>query len=232
MPRMGAFSRPVVLATTLAWAGAWGAIGLRQRAGRFLRPLVYLSLLFFAVVAIFDIFPESKQGLSWPLFAAAVAGGYGAFWLIGTYVCPICPSCSLRSFEDDPHGVHSAGFAILSVVLATHCFIDGVAVSAAEHVGATFGLQVFAAIAVHKLPEGFALTLVLMNAGQSPRRAFWWTCGIEGATVAGAVVGTVVHPSLFWLSLVLAHVGGTFLYLSLTGLKDALSHPPAVAVAR
>jgi zinc transporter ZupT len=76
------------------------------------------------------------------------------------------------------------------------------------------------------------LTLVLMNASQSPRRAFWWTCGIEAATVAGAVVGTVVHPSAFWLSQVLAHIGGTFLYLSVSGLRDALSHSPAVIAAR
>jgi zinc transporter ZupT len=229
---MGAFSVPVVLATTLAWAGAWGAVALRQAAGRFLRPLVYLSLLFFAVAAIFDILPESKQALSWPVFASAVAGGYGAFWVIGSYVCPICPSCALRSFESDPHGAHSAGLAILSVVLAAHCFIDGIGVSAAERVGTTFGLRVFAAMAVHKLPEGFALTLVLMNASHSARRAFFWTCGIEVATIAGSLIGTAVHPSEFWLSLVLAHIGGTFLYLSVSGLKDALSQPPAVVVAR
>jgi zinc transporter ZupT len=229
---MTALSAPVVLTTILAWAGAWGAIGVRQAASRLLRPLVYLSLLFFALVALFDILPQSKQALSWPVFAAAVAGGYSAFWLIGTYVCPICPSCALRSFDEDHHGGHRPGLAVLSVVLAAHCFIDGIGVSAAESVGATLGLRVFAAIAVHKLPEGFALALVLMNAGHSPRRAFWWTCGIEVATLAGSVAGRVVHPSEFWLSLVLAHVGGTFLYLSVTGLRDALSRPPAVVVAR
>jgi zinc transporter ZupT len=222
---MSAIPVAVVFATTLAWAGAWGAIGLRHAAGPFLRPLVYLSLLFFAVVAVFDIFPQSKQALSWPVFAGAVAGGYAAFRLIGTYVCPICPSCALRSFEEDPHGARGAGLAILSAVMAAHCFIDGIAVSAAESVGTTFGLRMFAAIAVHKLPEGFALTLVLMNASHSARRAFWWACGIEVATIAGALIGTVMHPSAFWLSLALAHIGGTFLYLSASGLRDALSHP-------
>jgi zinc transporter ZupT len=229
---MVAFSVPVVLATTLAWAGAWGAVGVRQAASRFLRPLVYVSLLFFAAAALFDILPQSKQALTWPIFTAAVAGGYAAFWLIGTYVSPICPSCALRSFEEHPHGAHGAGLAILSAVLATHCFVDGVGISAAESVGMTFGLRVFAAIAVHKLPEGFALTLVLINAGHSPRRAFWSTCAIEVATIAGAVVGAAVHPSDFWLSLVLAHIGGTFLYLSVSGLRDAFSNSPAVVVAR
>jgi zinc transporter ZupT len=230
---MGMFSVPVVVATMLARAGAWAGSALRHAARRFRRPLIYLSLVFFAAVAIFDILPESKRALSWPVFAAAVVGGYGLFWLIGTYISPVCPSCALRSFEGDGHGeAHRSGLAILSLVLATHCFIDGVGISAAETVGATFGLRVFAAIAVHKLPEGFALVLVLTNASHSARQAFWWTCGIEVATIAGSIVGTFAHPSEFWLSLVLAHVGGTFLYLSASGLQDALSHPPTVVVAR
>lgn len=86
----------VLLATTLAWVGALIAVQLRHAAGRFMRPLVYLALLFFALVALFDILPESKQSLSWPILLSAAAGGYGLFWLIGKYVSPICPSCAMR----------------------------------------------------------------------------------------------------------------------------------------
>jgi zinc transporter ZupT len=223
----------VLAATGLAWTGALVATVLRQTASRFIRPLVYLSLLFFALVAIFDILPKSKESLSWPLLVSAVAIGYFLFWLIGTYASPICPSCAMRAFEDGSHHAHGAGLAILSAVLGLHCFLDGLGVSAASTVGALFGLRVLAAIAVHKLPEGFALALVLMAGQRSAWDAFLWTFGIETATLGGALAGTFwPNPSDFWIALVLAHVGGTFLYLSVSGLWDALSHraTPIVSV--
>jgi hypothetical protein len=40
-----------------------------------------------------------------------------------------------------------------------------------------------------------------------------------------------MHPSEFWLAVVLAHIGGTFLYLSVSGLRDALAPPSPVVVA-
>jgi zinc transporter ZupT len=83
-----------------------------------------------------------------------------------------------------------------------------------------------AAIAVYKVPEGCALALVLMAGGKSPWQAFWWTAGIETATLGGAFAGVFwTQPSEFWLSLVLAEIGGTFLYLSVSGLRDALASP-------
>jgi len=214
----------VSIATVLAWAGALAAARLQRAVSRFIRPLVYISLLFFALIAIFDILPESKRALSWPVFVAAVASGYVIFWAIGAYVAPICPSCAMRAMEGDHDHAHGAGLAILASVLAVHCFIDGLGVSAASTVESAFGLRVFAAIAVHKLPEGFALALVLMTGGKSPWEAFWWTVGIETATLGGALAGVFwTQPSGFWLAIVLADVGGTFLYLSVSGLRDALA---------
>jgi zinc and cadmium transporter len=223
---------PVIVATAVAWAGALVAVVLRQAAGRLMRPLVYLALLFFALAAIFDILPESKQTLSWPTFVSAVAAGYGVFWLVGKYVAPICPACALRHFEDGHHHAEGTGLVIFALVLGVHCFLDGLGVSAASTVEASFGLRVFGAIAIHKLPEGFALGLMLMAGGRSTPAAFVWAVGIEAATLAGALAGAVwIHPSGFWLAVVLAHIGGTFLYLSASGLRDALSPHSHVAAA-
>jgi zinc transporter ZupT len=196
-----------------------------------MRPLVYLSLLFFAVVAIFDIFPESKQSLSWPVFAAAAGAGYGVFWVIGTYVFPICPTCAMRKFESGHHHVHGNGLAIFGLVFAIHCVIDGLGVSAASTVQFALGLRVLGAIALHKLPEGFAVALVLMAGNRPAWQAFRWACGIETMTIAGALTGVFwAQPSQFWQALVLAHVGGTFLYLSASGLLDLLTPPEPAPV--
>jgi zinc and cadmium transporter len=223
----------VWLAAAVAWTGALIAVLLRDSGARFMRPLVYVALLFFALAAIFDILPESKQALSWPIFVAAVAAGYGSFWMVGTYVAPICPACAMRRFEQGHHHAHGVGLVILAVVLSIHCFLDGLSVSAASTVEASFGLRVFGAIAIHKLPEGFALGLMLMLGGRSATSAFTTAVGIEAATLVGAIAGAEwTGPSEFWLALVLAFIGGTFLYLSISGLTDALvpqSAPKVVA---
>jgi zinc transporter ZupT len=221
----------VLAATGLAWTGSLAAVVLGRRGSRFLRPLVYVSLLFFAAVAIFDILPESKASLGWPIFAAAVAVGYGAFWAIGAYVFPICPTCAMRRFEAHHEHVHGSGLAVFAAVLGIHCFIDGLGITAASAVESAMGLRVLGAIAVHKLPEGFAVALVLMAGNRSPWQAFQWAFGIEMATIAGAAAGGVwTHPSPFWQALLLANIGGTFLYLSASGLRDLLAPPHAPIV--
>jgi zinc transporter ZupT len=217
----------VLFATALAWAGSLAAVVLGRSHSRLLRPLVYLSLIFFAAIAIFDILPESKHALNWPTFAAAVATGYAVFWIIGRYVFPICPTCAMKTFERGDYHVHGSGLALFAAVLGVHCLIDGLGISAATAVESAFGLRVLAAIAVHKLPEGFAVALVLTAGSRSPWQAFQWAFAIEAATLGGALVGMAwTNPSEFWQALVLANVGGTFLYLSVSGLRDLLT--PAV----
>src|SRR5438094_4526131 len=101
----------VLIATTVAWGGALAAAVVREAGGRLMRPIVYLALLFFGLSAAFDILPESKAALSWPVFVPAVAAGYVVFWWIGKYVAPVCPACALRHFENvhDHHHAHGVG---------------------------------------------------------------------------------------------------------------------------
>lgn len=212
----------VGIALVVAGAGAVIAARLGEAGSRWMRPLVYLALLFFGLSALLDILPASKETLTWSLFLAALATGYGTFWVIGRYVAPICPACAMRSLGNVHRHAHGLGLAVLAVVFGLHAFFDGLGLDAAASVTASVGLRLLAAIAVHKLPEGFAMTLMFMVGGREPRRAFTLTAGIESATLAGAVVGQVVHPSEFWLALILANVGGTFLYLAVSGLRDLL----------
>ena len=225
---MNAASILALVATAVAWLGAGGATLLRYAGARFMRPLVLIALLVFALIATFDILPESKRALTWPIFVGSVGVGYCVFWLIGRYVAPICPACAIRHFEEEHRHSPGLGLAFLALVLSTHCFVDGLGVSAASKIEAGFALRVFAAIALHKLPEGFALGLVLMTGTRSALIALAIATGIETSTLTGAVAGAFwMNPSAFWLAIVLAHVGGTFLYSSVSGLQDALA--PRVA---
>ena len=121
----------------------------------------------------------------------------------------------------------------LSIVLGIHCILDGLAVSAATTVERAFGIRVLAGMAIHKLPEGFALGTILIAGGRSTWRALGWAAAIEAATLGGPMTTLVwTHPSGFWLSLVLAQTGGTLLYLSGNALWNAAPLAPRLIVTR
>jgi len=239
---MAASWEAVLVATATGWVGAFAAATLRGAGTRLLRPFVYLAVVFFGLSALFDILPESKHVLSWPLLLGAAAAGYATFWLIGEYIAPICPACAVNAFDEHQHHEHDhahhhhhpgdgVGLPILAAVLAVHCFVDGLAVSAASLVDASFGARVLATIAFHKVPEGFALTLLLMAEGRTPSRALAIAMAVEGSTLAGALAATIWwSPSPFWLALALAHIGGSFLYLTVSGLTDAFERAWPAAV--
>ncbi len=220
----------VIGATAIAWSGVVAALLLRDACSRFMRPLVSLALLALGLLAVFDILPASKAALNWPAFVAAVTLGYGMFWSIGRFIAPVCPACAMRGAERGHPHAHGGGVIAVGIVLGIHCFLDGLGVSAASTVGASFGLRVLSGMAIHKLPEGVALG-ILMASGRSTRRAFALAVAIEAATLGGPLASVAwTHPSAFWLSLVLAHIGGTFLYLSGNALWGALPAVPHVSV--
>src|SRR5438309_988523 len=68
----------------------------------------------------------------------------------------------------------------------------------------------------HKPPEGLALGSLLIGAGLQRPPALTWVGAVEATTLLGGAIGFFVlaNASLFWLGLIMAHVGGGFLYLA------------------
>lgn len=85
--------------------------------------------------------------------------------------------------HDDHHYVAFAGMekldaskALLIVgVMTVHSFTEGVGVGVSFGGGAALGLFITLAIAVHNIPEGLAISLVLVPRGISPLKAAWWS---------------------------------------------------------
>jgi zinc transporter, ZIP family len=66
--------------------------------------------------------------------------------------------------------------AVLIVgVMTVHSFTEGIGVGVAFGGGETLGLAIALAIAVHNIPEGLAISLVLVPRGSSVGRAAWWS---------------------------------------------------------
>ncbi len=88
-------------------------------------------------------------------------------------------SRALRGHHDltwgNLHG-RAARKALLVVgVMTLHSFTEGVGVGVSFGGGQTLGTFITLAIAVHNIPEGLAVSLVLVPRGESPWRAAWWS---------------------------------------------------------
>lgn len=60
-------------------------------------------------------------------------------------------------------------------IMTVHSFTEGVSVGVSFSGGIDLGLYITTAIAVHNIPEGLAISLVLIPRGTSPLKAAWWS---------------------------------------------------------
>src|SRR5579859_5697753 len=51
-------------------------------------------------VTLYDVLPDAKQFLSWPLLITGCASGYLLLWVIGKYVYHVCPACAINEMCD------------------------------------------------------------------------------------------------------------------------------------
>ena len=121
-------------------------------------------------------------------------------------------------FGEETHGgavvdKHVTSTALIGLVL--HAFMDGVAISSAFVTSPGLGVLVFAAIMLHKLPEGFTIASVMKAAGTTRRWAMTAAGLLAIATFAG-VVATSAIGDLAPFALAIAT--GSVLYVGATDL--------------
>ena len=106
----------------------------------------------------------------------------------------------------------------LIFALAIHSTIDGLALGIQGEAPATDAIKwsIFSALCIHKVPEGLALGSLLIGAGFSRVSALGWVAAVEATTLVGGVIGYffLTNVSILWLGLIMAHVGGGFIYLA------------------
>src|SRR6476661_6248650 len=180
-------------------------------------------------VTLFAILPESLGDS--PGWAVAIAGatGYALFFLISKFIHHVCPACAASHFDADATQHFSEIATALIVALAIHSTTDGLALGIQGEAPATDATKwsLFAALCIHKVPEGLALGSLLIGAGLQRSGALRWVAAVEATTLLGGVIGYffLAKVSTFWLGLIMAHVGGGFLYLAAHAvLGEMLKH--------
>jgi len=207
----------VVAAYLFALAGGGISISLHLEH----KPLC--ALISFAAgtllgVTLFAIFPESLNDSGvWPVVAAA-ATGYVLFFFISKYVHHVCPACAASHFDADATRHFSEIATALIFALAIHSTTDGLVLGIQQEAPSMDATKwsLFSALCIHKVPEGLALGSLLIGAGLRRSTALGWVAAVEATTLLGGVIGMLWlgKVSTFWLGLIMAHVGGGFLYLA------------------
>jgi zinc transporter ZupT len=169
-------------------------------------------------VTLFGIIPESLENCPWWAVLLAAATGYALFFFISKYVHHVCPACAASHFDADATRRFSQIATALIVALSVHSTTDGIALGIGReiHVAMAANWSLFVALCIHKFPEGFALGSLLIGAAFPRLTALGWVATVEAATLIGGAIGFffLANASVFWLGLIMAHIGGGFFYLA------------------
>jgi zinc transporter ZupT len=213
-----------------AFAIVGGSIGaLLRLTHKPLCALISLAAGTLLGVTLFDILPESLgSSPAWAVLLAA-ATGYALFFFVSKYVHHVCPACAASHFDADATRHFSEIATALIVALSIHSTTDGLALGIGQEIPAPDATRwsLFSALCIHKVPEGLALGSLLIGAGFQRTAALGWVATVEATTLLGGVIGFffLANASTFWLGLIMAHVGGGFLYLAAHAvLGEMLKH--------
>jgi zinc transporter ZupT len=73
------------------------------------------------------------------------------------------------------HGADARKALLIVAVMTVHSFSEGVGVGVSYGGGAELGIAITIAIAIHNIPEGLAISLVLVPRGTTVASAAWWS---------------------------------------------------------
>ncbi len=207
----------VLLAFSLAWLGGLVSSVVAVSHQRLCRLISFAAGTLLGVT-VFSIIPETAAAMrSWQL-VLALGSGYLLFLLVSHYVFHVCPACAASHFDEATTHRFSEIASAMVIALGLHSTMDGLALALGKESEMAGGLDasLLMAICVHKVPEGLALCALLLASGLRRSVALGWVAAVEATTLLGGVLGLWVAPQIssIWLDLILAHVGGGFIFLA------------------
>lgn len=209
---------PLLIALALA-ASAGDVIGgivvtaPRRIGDRTLALLVALGAGNLLGVALIELIPESIEHAGAGAGLLILAG----YLFIHFFEHVFAPHLH---FGEETHGATVVDSHVTSTALiglGLHAFMDGVAIASAFVTSPGLGVLVFAAIMLHKLPEGFTIASVMKAAGTTRRWAMSAAGLLAVATFAGVIAASLIGDLAPYA---LAVATGSVLYVGATDLMS------------
>jgi len=216
----------IALGLTAAAANVFGGAIIVQKNWdrRFLNYFVALGAGFMLATALVEMVPESLT----------LRGRNAGFLILLGYLIihffehTVTPHFHFGEETHHDEFAHThKGYSVL-VGLIIHTFFDGIAIASGFIVSDWLGWIIFTAVFLHKIPEGFTVSSVML-AGGSSRRTAWGASVILGAaTVAGVMTMALFrHEIAFGLPL----SAGVTIYVAASDLVPEVNKEPGVRMA-
>lgn len=216
----------LVLGLTAAAANILGGLFIlhREWSRQYLKYFLALGAGFMLAAAVLEILPES----------VAMTGSVAYFFvLVGYFIVHFFEHTLAPHFHfgEETHPEHfvpeHAGISAL-LGLSIHTFFDGVAIASGFLVSGWLGGVIFLAIFLHKIPEGFTVSSLMLASGQSKRTAFLAAILLGAATVAGIVLMGLLRSAVGYALPISA---GVTLYVAATDLIPEVNREPDTRMA-
>jgi zinc and cadmium transporter len=120
-----------------------------------------------------------------------------------------------------PHDEEAGEFYELGILafagMTLHDLVDGIALGSGHHVPSA-GLAIFAALALHKIPTTFAVSLLMVHGGYTRRRILTLLTVLllaipVGVVVSDATITWLGDSSPFFIGMLMNFSAGTFIYI-------------------
>lgn len=222
---MGPIITSILLGITAALANGLGGVVVVRKdwEGRYLRYFVALGAGFMLGTALLEMLPES----------IALAGPKAPLLLlVGYFIVHFFEHTVTGHFHfgEETHAEFSGRHRSYSVLfgLIIHTFFDGIAIASGFLISGWLGWIIFLAVILHKVPEGFTASSVML-AGGSSRKVAWLASAVLGlATVIGVLTITVFTRSI---AAALPLSAGVTLYVAASDLIPEVNKEPGVRIA-
>ena len=216
----------ILLGLTAAGANIFGGAIIVQRdwERRYLRYFVALGAGFMLATALVEMVPESLE-LRGRSAAYLILLGY---LIIHFFEHTLSPHFHFGEETNKDEFMHAhKGYSVL-LGLIIHTFFDGIAIASGFLVSNALGWIIFFAIFLHKIPEGFTVSSVMLASGRSRATAWGASIVIGGATLAGVLTMAVFRHHV---SSGLPLAAGVTIYVAASDLIPEVNREPGVRMA-
>lgn len=216
----------LLLGLTAAAANVLGGLFIVRRdwSRLYLKYFLALGAGFMLAAAFLEVIPESLR-LAGPQALFLVLVGY---FLVHLFEHTLAPHFHFGE-ETHVHELapqHAGITALLGLVI--HTFFDGVAIASGFLVSTWLGGVIFLAVFLHKLPEGFTVSSLMLASGQSRRAALLASVLLGAATLAGVLLMTGLRGQVGYA---LPLSGGVTLYVAASDLIPEVNREPGIRMA-
>ena len=216
----------ILLGLTAAAANVFGGAVIVQRSWdrSYLRYFVALGAGFMLATALVEMVPESME-LAGRKGAVLVLAGY---LLVHLFEHTITPHFHYGEETHADEYLHPRRRMSVLFGLMIHAFFDGIAITAGFLISSWLGWVIFLAVFLHKIPEGFTVTSVMLASGLSRGKSWFASVMLGLATLAGVltmVIGS--HAVAFGLPV----AAGVTIYVAASDLIPEVNQEPGVMMA-